>query len=364
MKPSDTALTPPKILFRPDAPRFLDENRLWQGIPSVEITEGGTLYAIFYSGGKTEQRGNFAVLIKSADGGRTWNGPELAVEHLNPEMRVFDPNIWCDPLGRLWLFWAQSLGFYDGRAGVWASVCSNPDADTPVWGAPSRIGDGVMMNKPTVTKCGDWVFPCAGWAAVVTQGPRPELEAGLLSNVYVSSDGGKTFAFCGGADIPGRSFDEHMITELSDSRLWMLVRTEYGIGQSFSPDGGKTWSAGEDSGLGGPCSRFFIRRLSSGRLLLVNHINFDGRNNITAVLSEDDGKSWLGGLLLDPRKNVSYPDGTQGADGRLYVVYDRERYKDKEILLAVFTEEDILAEQLLTKDSQLSAVINRAGGNI
>ena len=92
-------------------------------------------------------------------------------------------------------------------------------------------------------------------------------------------------------------------------RLWMLVRTLYGIGQSFSSDHGRTWSLGEDSLLGGPNSRFFIRRLASGRLLLVNHADISAaaaaalcregktwrpRRKLTACLSEDDGKTWQG----------------------------------------------------------------------
>ena len=173
------------------------------------------------------------------------------------------------------------------------------------------------------------------------------------------------------------SYDEHMLIERRDKSLWMLTRTLYGIGQSESHDGGKTWSRGRATELDGPNSRFFIRRLKSGKLLLVNHVNFTGRSHLTALLSRDDGKTWEGGLLLDERSDVSYPDGCQGQDGKLYIIYDRERgamsatlseeefekrkHHEREILMAVFTEEDVLAGKCELPGSCLKKIVSRLG---
>jgi hypothetical protein len=113
-----------------------------------------------------------------------------------------------------------------------------------------------------------------------------------------------------------------------------------------------------------PVSRFFIRRLASGQLLLVRHNppNGKSRSHLTAFLSEDDGRTWKGGLMLDERDGVSYPDGVQAADGTIYVAYDYQRQRDKEILMAVFTEEDILKGKLISPDSKLRVLINKAAG--
>ncbi|MDW7656949.1 MAG: sialidase family protein, partial [Bacillota bacterium] len=173
---------------------------------------------------------------------------------------------------------------------------------------------------------------------------------------------GRTFSLRGGADVPDRSFDEHMVLEQQDGRLRMLVRTHYGIGQSFSEDSGQTWSAGADAGLGGPCSRFFIGRLRSGRVLLVNHVAFKGRNNLTVLLSDDDGRTWPYQLLLDERDHVSYPDATETDDGRILIAYDRERYAAREILMATVTEEDIKAGHCVSGQCKLKSVINQASG--
>ena len=38
--------------------KFTAAKRLWQGIPSIEKTKGGRLFAAFYSGGIKEEFGN------------------------------------------------------------------------------------------------------------------------------------------------------------------------------------------------------------------------------------------------------------------------------------------------------------------
>jgi hypothetical protein len=184
--------------------------------------------------------------------------------------------------------------------------------------------------------------------------------------VYVSADQGKTFEYRGQALVPEPQHDEHMVVERRDGGLWMLVRTAYGIGESVSTDNGATWSAGGPSGIEHPVTRFFVRRLQSGRLLLVRHIpdpeNPKLRANLAAYLSDDDGATWKGGLMLDDRASVSYPDGTEAPDGTLYIIYDRERSGAKEILLARIREDDILAGNATAAGSQLRLLVNQATG--
>jgi predicted neuraminidase len=339
-------------------PEYGTGTRKWQGIPSLERAPNGRLWALWYSGGVGEGPDNYVLLVTSDDDGHTWSEPKLVVDPPS-KVRAFDPNLWHDPLGRLWMFWAQSYDLFDGRAGVWAIVCENSDSPAPRWSAPRRLCNGIMMNKPTVLSSGEWLLPAAVWTYL--RPSLPEMAAERFSNVVCSTDQGKTWTRRGGADVPDRAFDEHSVVERRDGSLWMLVRTKYGIGESVSKDRGITWEPGRPTSLGGPCARFFIRRLSSGRLLLVNHYKFTGRSHLTALLSEDDGVTWRGGLLLDERPNVSYPDGVQACDGRIYIIYDRERYKDREILMAVFREEDALAGRCVSKDARLKQLVNRAG---
>ena len=148
--------------------------------------------------------------------------------------------------------------------------------------------------------------------------------------------------------------------ELKDGRLWMLIRAGGGfLWESHSADKAATWSEAKASSIRNPGSRFFIRRLSSGNLLLVNHYKFTGRSHLTAQLSTDDGATWNDGLLLDERGGVSYPDGVQSKDGLIWITYDRGRNSVGEILLAKFREEDVAAGKDVSRAVTLKQVISK-----
>ena len=339
--------------------------RLWQGIPGIEVTPGGRRFITFYSGGKTEEIGNCCLLLCAEKDGDF--GEPVAAAAPEAGHRCFDPCLWIDPLGRLWFFWADVPDHV-----LRAVRCDEPDAPVLRWSDEITVGDGVMMNKPTVLSTGEWLLPLTLWGQHVL-GPTPEYPVPRLYDgtaVWHSTDNGESFALLGTADVPQRWFDEHMLLEKTDGSIEMYVRAGCGICRSVSTDGGRSWSTGTDSGLGGPNSRFFIRRLRSGRILLINHHAFTGRNNLTAFLSEYEGATWPHRLLLDERDNISYPDAVQTADGVIHIVYDRERgayqscTKDalahaREILTADITEEDILAGKLVAPGSALRQIASK-----
>ena len=346
--------------------KFGTSYRLWQGIPGIEVTAGGKIYSTFYSGGVKEELNNFVVLLRSDDG-KEFGEPIAAA--FKEDYRCFDSCLWIDPLGRLWFTWSCAPDI-----AVYGAVCENPDAEELSWSEVFRIGKDVMMNKPCVLSSGEWLFPISVWPQYLStvEGRAPEEDPDRRPFAYKSVDNGKSFVKLGGAEIDKRSADEHIILELLDGRLAMFIRTTYGIGVSYSFDRGKTWTKGEDSGLGGPCARFFIRRLKSGRILLVNHHNFTGRSHLTAMLSEDECKTWKYKLLIDGRLNVSYPDAKEADDGYIYITYDRERgnylnsmdkvyASAREILYAKITEEDIINGKLVDKGSRLQCIISKLG---
>lgn len=358
MTNSDLALQAPSINSDP-GPEYASSTRLFQGIPGIERDPAsGRLWATWYCNGKEAREGpeNYVVLVASEDDGATWSEPLVVVDPPGL-VRAFDPCIWYDPRGRLWLHWAQSYEHWDGRAGVWFSRNDDPNSETSAWTTPRRIANGIMMNKPTVASDGSWLLPTAVWA--VHEPFHPELAGDRFSNIVASHDDGQTFERIGGADVPTRGFDEHMTVELRDGRLWMLVRRRPGVGESYSEDGGRTWTLGKRTALRGPDSRFFIRRLRSGSLLFVSNDSFDTRHKMTAWISGDDGATWSDGLLLDARMAVSYPDGIEDETGLIRIIYDRERVDAREILVAQFHEEDVRAGKIVTSDGQLRRLVSR-----
>ena len=63
---------------------------------------------------------------------------------------------------------------------------------------------------------------------------------------------------------------------------------------------------------------------------------------MTVYLSEDDGATWKYTKCIDNRPSLSYPDA-DFYNGKIHLIYDRERTGAKEILYAEFTEEDIMS---------------------
>jgi predicted neuraminidase len=323
---------------------FAERRQTWQGIPGLERTAKGRVFSSWFTGGPKEPSPeNIVLLCYSDDQAKTFTKPQVMAVPKNGT-RCFDPTLWIDPKGRLW--YVFNRGNKDTAVhDVHARICDDPDATPPVFGAEFRVGyEGpyaFRMNKPTVLSTGEWIMP-------VTHATEPVHDwfAGpkQLQGVGISTDEGKTWKLHGALKAPEWAL-ECMITELKDGRLWLLTRTGGGfLWESNSSDKGRTWTEAKVSTVPNPGSRFFIRRLASGNLLLVNHHGFTGktRSHLTAQISTDDGQTWNEGLLLDERKGVSYPDGVQDREGLIWITYDRDRQGEGEILLAKFREEDVL----------------------
>lgn len=349
-------LKAPQIITKPGKDHK-GSSRNFQGIPSLARSPEGRLWAVWYGGiGKGEDHHNYVILVTSDDDGKSWSD---AVAVVDPDgegpVRAYDPELWIDPNGKLWFFWAQAIGHEGTIAGVWAMTTDEPEQPSPTWSAPQRLTDGIMMCKPTVLSTGEWLLPASTWR-----------KTDNSAKAVVSTDQGKTWRVKGACNVPMqvRSYDEHMLVEKQDGRLWLLARTNYGIGESISTDHGKTWPELKKSSIAHANARFFIRRLNSKNLLLVKHGPIDtqtGREQLTAFISEDDGKTWPHSMLLDERKGVSYPDGVQAKDGTIYIIYDRNRRSDKEVLMARFTEEDVRNGKLTSKKGALRLIINAVG---
>jgi len=349
-------LNPPQVLTGLSSAYVLISRR-FQGIPSLAVAPGGRLWATWYAGKtKGEDQNNYVVVSSSGDNGKTWAERRIIDPDGIGPVRAFDPELWVDPDGKLWAFWTQSIGHDGTVAGVWAMTTDHPDAENPAWSDPVRLTDGVMMCKPIVLSSGEWVLPSSTWR-----------KTDSSARMVVSSDQGRSWEVRGACNVPKevRSYDEHIIVERKDGSLWMLVRTNYGIGESVSKDRGATWPDLKPSAIPHPSARCFIRRLASGNLLLVKHGGIHektGRSHLTAFLSMDDGKTWEGGLLLDERSGVSYPDGMQAADGTIYIAYDRDRNGAMEILMSTFTEQDVLAGAHVSDKARAMVLISHATG--
>ena len=365
-------LVPPWITTNPP-PRYAKARQNFGMNGGIAETPKGRLWAVWFGGEDGPKA--FAMAAYSDDRGETWSETAFVVDTHFPNNRIdWLPvqrsikiaELWSDPKGRMHLFVNQSLASFDGRATTWEFVCENPDADVPDWGKPRYIWHGGMHNKMLVLKDGTWLLP------VELESDRgrvfPELDPLRGLGFFASTDEGKTWTKRGFTRPDHRHFAEQMAVERKDGTLWMLLRTGEGLMESFSSDKGWTWTKPVlCANLKQPIARFSFIRLQSGNLLFVKNGNRANaipymrpdekitwrRAQLTAFLSEDEGKTWIGGLELDGRDTPAYPDAMQAKDGTIFVTYEYNRTNKAKILCARFTEEDVKAGKVVSPKSAM-----------
>ncbi len=382
--------TSAKVIFDPDK-KYRLESRMWQGVPSVEKT-GKRIWMAYFSGGKYEPcHHNYGILAYSDDNGETVIDPYIAVAaDESIRMRVMDLQLWCEPSGRLWCYWAQDIYpdetpesdydtdgkslftafFHDIRAfGIYTD---NPEDDTPTWSEPVYIGEGFIRNRPTALPGGKFFVP--GY-----QVKNEKYVCYMLSDDI--SKGARNVI--GPERIGSMGFDEPMATVQNDGSVRLLARTDTGyITEAYSFDGGESFGEMKSTDIENPCTRFFIGRLSNGMQILINtpSSKLGNRRSLVAYLSEDDGKTWTYSMVIDDRAGTSYPDAVEGEDGFIYMIHDVQRDNRqgvdkndprrsgahvthssaaKEICLSRFTVADIMNGAPVTDGTYLAKVVSK-----
>ena len=342
------------ILYKPRDTKYLESIRAFQGCPTVAVTKGGRIYTGWYAGGTREPHmNNYNLLIYSDDDGKTWSEPLIVIpSNYEKNIHALDIQHFIDPDERLHVMWVQNNAeptpqnkpeakpgqplafsggymFNDFRHSEWEIICENPDDENPKFTQPGFVFHGFMRCKPTFLKNGDWI--CFAYDQ--------------LNDRYgysISTDKGKTYTHFYGPKKKGTYFDETMAYELNSGEVRMLARTSLGkLAQCFSKDNGRTWTDSELSDITAADSRFFVSRLPSGNIILINNDDPKSRTKMTVHISDDDGKTWKYKKCIDDREDLSYPDA-DFHNGKIYLTYDCGRTKEREIMFAAFTEEDII----------------------
>lgn len=313
---------------------YAEEKNVFNCCPSIAATNNGRLYTVYVTGDDGEPKmENCGVVKYSDDNGKTWN-PLFVIDTWDEQIVggtkqtvSLEHEVKVDPETNI-LYVAYALrqninGAQTLDAQTWMFTISNPDSETMTEEALGisehwNTNLGFVRNSFIILENGNFiVVPSA-------------TEHSETNYAYVSEDKGKTWEAVGGIYIPqATNYDEPIIVEKLDGSLWSTFRTTTGyICESFSYDGGKTWTVGSLSEIKNPSSRFSITRLQSGNLMMVYNDQQGWRIGMMVAISTDDGETWENKLCLYDGI-ASYPvvalDYSTGEE-QIHVVFDDGRY--------------------------------------
>lgn len=300
---------------------------------TIVETSRGNLAAAWF-GGTAERNPDVGIWFARNENGRWQEATEVAngVQPDGSRLPTWNPVLFQAPRGDLHLFYKVG----PSPSQWWGMVMTSTDSGR-TWGKPVKIAPpriGPVKNKPLVLADGTWLAPSS-------------LEAGgWKAHIERSTDAGKTWEFIGplndGTEM--RAIQPTLLAH-SDGRIQFLARGRQDkIVESWSSDGGKTWSPLVNGVLPNNNSGLDAVTLRDGRQLLVyNHstreqpgMGHKGRGFLTVAVSRD-GKAWEAALVLDyldaPEKQFSYPSVIQASDGRVHIVYTWHRERVKHVVL-------------------------------
>jgi hypothetical protein len=169
---------------------------------------------------------------------------------------------------------------------------------------------------------------------------QKEPKGNLAVSAVYSDDEGETWRRspsilkAGGGGFESGACEPSVI-ELPDGRLWMLIRAQTGFQwESFSTDGGETWTEAKPSRFPSSNAPAVLYRLSSGRIIVAwnNSVEHAYARHSLMLAATDDGKSFFGFReiahtdypMVNPETywGVMYPYLAETRDQRILVSYN------------------------------------------
>jgi predicted neuraminidase len=200
------------------------------------------------------------------------------------------------------------------------------------WSDAQRLPDGILgpiKNKPVRLADGTLLSP--------TSTESEERPSKWRVHFERSADGGRTWTVVRPAEragAPGIDAIQPSILLHPGNRLQAVGRTRSGrIFETWSEDGGKTWTPVTLTGLPNPSAGTDAVTLRDGRHLLVYNHTAKGRSPLNVAVSKD-GKAWEAVLVLEREPGeYSYPAVIQAPDGLVHITYTWRRLRIKHTVI-------------------------------
>ncbi len=288
---------------------------------TIVQTKGGLVAAWF--GGTDEKNPDVGIWVSRYDK----NGWSKVVEVANgvqqPDLRYpcWNPVLFQPERGPLLLFYKVG----PTPSTWWGMLTTSTDGGV-TWSRPSRLPDGILgpiKNKPVQLRDGS-----------ILCGSSTE-HAGWRVHMERTSDLGKTWQ----KTEPLNDRNEFgaiqpAILVHPSGAIQILCRSRQGkITESWSSDGGRTWSAMKITSLPNPSAGIDAMILKDGRALVVYNHTTRGRSPLNIAVSSD-GKIWKAALTLEDQPGeYSYPAVIQTGDGLVHVTYTWKRKLIKHVVI-------------------------------
>ena len=301
---------------------------------TIEETEHGLIAAWF--AGTHEKNPDVGIWVSRSING-DWTDPlEVAngVQDSDKRYPCWNPVLFQPEEGPLMLFYKVG----PSPQKWWGMLITSKD-EGKTWSEPSKLGEGPfdhllgpIKNKPVQLVDGTILCPSSS-----------ETRDKWRVHFELSRDMGQSWEVVGPIN-DGIEFDaiQPSVLFYPDEKMQVLCRTKQGIiSQSWSSDGGLSWSPMEASMLPNPNSGTDAVTLKDGRQVLVyNHIipsqTWDSRSKLNMAVSSD-GIMWSAAALLesdpDPDSEYSYPAVIQTRDGMIHVTYTWNRKMIKHVVI-------------------------------
>lgn len=243
------------------------------------------------------------------------------VQESGERFPCWNPVLFQAPRGPLLLFYKVG----PSPSQWWGMLTMSTDGGR-TWSKPQRLPDGYLgpiKDKPVLLKDGTLLCPSS------TE------HTGWQVHLEITADLGKTWKkteVLNDTKVFGAI--QPTILVYPSGKIEILCRSQQKkITQSWSTDGGKTWSAMEATTLPNPNSGIDAVMLKDGRALLVYNHTEKGRSPLNIAISED-GKNWKPVLILEDQPGeYSYPAVIQTADGLVHITYTWKRERIKYVVI-------------------------------
>jgi sialidase-1 len=317
------------------------------GIQLPEVFDQQTMVRLGDGRLMTVQAGGNATLT-SADDGRTWSEPRPIRSETVPVKPTRGPLIRTQS-GTLILLFQDMAGQkerWDAKSRDWTSAfrsdlwVTRSRDEGQSWETPRMPFEGAYgtIVDAIQTRSGHVVVPVE---VVLTRPGRWGIY------VFVSPDEGATWTRSNLLDLGGNGHHdgaiEPTLVELQDGRLLMLIRTSLDrFWEAYSDDHGCHWCQWGPSRIDASTAPGCLRRLASGRLVLVwNRLAPEGaaepprigpsdayeravshnRTELSIAFSDDDAGTWSAATVIarQVKGSLGYPFVLEASPGKLWI---------------------------------------------